>query len=286
MRRRDLLLGGAAAGALASAGPALASPEPLGVALARRIDERQARVHARIAPFSTVAPGFDGAPDQELFAGLVAAAKALTAYGTVHGLDESEVSDPGVQQRLQAACTDMARSMRQVATRLETMPGEQVQRLHGALFEDPTAAKATIDVIRSEVASMGIAPKVRKQLTNTVERVAFRMERQGTQSVLDDVLERFRRADERVSAREDRVADRATPDDDDLPLRSPHEGKNDTALGILLLGMGLTTGGMLVTGIGASSGFLLVCICVSVPMLIATILLLVAAGKVLKGADR
>jgi hypothetical protein len=283
MRRRDVLLGGVAAGALATAGPALAAPER-GSTLAGRIDERQRRLGARVAPFGPMVPDLAGPEDGGLFADLQAAASALVAYGSVHGVSEAQVADAAVQQRLHKACVDAGRSLRSVAGRLEALSSERVAELHASLFADPGWSRRTMDAIRAEVSSMGIAPKVRDQLMRTVERVAFRMERQGTASVLDDLLERFRRAEARIGARADKRVEAARdPEIDDLPLRSPDEDKADQALGAVLLGLGLTTGGVLLVGIASTSGFLALCICVSVPMLVATILLLSASARAFAG---
>lgn len=297
MRRRDLLKGGLAAAALGASRPAEAG-DPIARALAR-IDLQIARLRERTAPMLAALPAFSGQPG--LDEALSGALDALVAYGGVASLDEEAQADPRVQERLWATARGMGRSLDRFALELDSLDEDALEALHAGLADKPELVESGLAALAEETRALDIPKRAREQLLATVEQTAFDLAHGQKSGATRRHLARFQRLKRRVQKSADRLELLERPPVDELrarkaqasgapmdeppPERAGDEDISDeqaAVLGGLLLALGIANGVLFTYGLAGSSGFLALCICVGVPMLAATVLLLVAGAALLQ----
>jgi len=261
-------------------------------------DSREQRLDQRLHPLRELVGALDGSgPDPDLAEFLVQGVRATYAYGDLGTLPLDDQGDPRVQQRLGRAALGMARSLRGLAERLEVLPPGRWEMLDRALFSDRPRLDHLMTQIVDEAGSLGVSPGVVRQLDRTLRRQAFRMEQHSSRSVMEDLVDRFRRLERSVHAADDPFdpVRAATPDETRrawsatggaaLPPMASVADRQDVALGAMLLGVGLVSGVLLVASFLLTEGFSLICVCVSVPMLVGCVMLIAAGVLLMLGGE-
>jgi hypothetical protein len=293
-------MSGAAAGAgvlLPSGALAARGEDPVERVL-RRIERRSARIEARMAPARAHVPAVDGAEgDAGFYDALRDAMVASLVYAEIGRLPVEDQVHPRVQDALWGAAEGMGRSMRLLAGRLESMDAERWAALEGATARNDDQLDVLADAVVAEVDQLGLPPVAARQLDKTVRERVFEVRQRGLRRTVEGLVGRFRKTEASVARSADPfdAVRLATPPEASARVgrrgggalsgggRMRATGGADAALGALLLGIGAVGLVMLVIGtVGSGVGWI-ACLCVSVPLVAGTILVLAAGIALVSG---
>lgn len=296
MRRRDFLRAGAiGAGALASPG-ALAAPSGV-EAMLRSLERRKEQVGARLAPFREVLvelgiPGIDA----DLFDAVLPGLFATLTYAEFAELRPRNQRHPLAQKAIFAAAEDIAGAVRRLADVVEGLGDGHWERLEGALRADEASLDAALDRAMVEVEDLRVPRRAVDMLRSTFGELRLRSRREGLRGILDPLAADVRRMERSISEADDpydpvravtpaAAADELDePSDPDVYDDVPPDNTNMTrALGLMLLGVGIVGVIAVAVSVFATSGFVLICPCVSVPLL-AGIIIVIISGALLASA--
>ena len=299
MRRRDFLRAGAiGAGALASPG-ALAAPAGV-ESMLRTLDRRKEQVAARMAPFRDVL-GELGIPgiDADLFDAVMPGLFATLTYAEFADLRLRNQRHPLAQKAIFQAAEDIASACRRVAQVVEGLTDGDWDRLDRALRDHPDELDAALDRAVVEVDDLRLPRRSVEMLRATFGDLRTRLGRQGLRGILAELADDVRRMERTVVEADDpfdvvravtpaaaseqlaQDSDAEAPTDPDVYDDVPPDNTNVTrALGMMLLGVGCVGFIAIVVSVFATGGFLLICPCVSVPM-IAGLVIVIVAGAIL-----
>lgn len=294
MRRRDLLQASAVgAGALALPLDALAGVDGEVARLLARIDRRCARVAERLSPLREVFIAAIPLEEQGIYEHALGAILSTVVYGELSAVRPKRQSHPAIQARIADAAARIAVGLREVVGFLERIGPARWTELHESLFADRARLNGLLDRVMSEVSDAGLPPGAVRQLDGSARRLAFQMESQGSATALFELVEQFRRLEASVARSADpfepvraatpgalatELADGGqAPPDASAPEVDNHS--RDVALGALLLGVGVVGAGLYVAASIATGGYLIWCVCISAPLLIG--LVMVIMGGVL-----
>lgn len=210
MKRRTLLLGGAAVG-LGSSAQGASGGRRFDAA---RVEAALARIDARMrllaeADFSSRAP--TGETDAELLASRNrlgrAAARSIYFTGAFLELEEHERLHPGVQLRLRRLEPEVDEAVDGMATLIESLGPDDHRSLREAFQRDPNLKAKVGDVLQRVAKEDGFGFTRRLDLRLAVDEMVGRLQAQNPALLLDPPAQKARRiqAHPRTEAEQDRI---------------------------------------------------------------------------------
>jgi hypothetical protein len=196
MKRRDILIGGAALGLAPEAGAATREPEfdPARVESAlERVDQRMASLATM--DLSTSAP--KTVLDTEIFASRArlarAAARTLYFTGAFMEFDEHERLHPGVQERMRRLQPEVDEAVDGLTSFIESLGPSDCRALQEAFRRDPDLATRVGEQLQQVAKDDGFGFSRRVDLRLAVADLGARIRTQNASLLLDPIAQKVRR---------------------------------------------------------------------------------------------
>lgn len=186
MRRRDFM-GWLAAGAL-TASPA-AAEEVANQGAGRREARKLRRALRRLEAAPAGAWQAYSAPEHRPAARLLRSTmRTLAVADSVTSLPPAERRVAEMDEVLQESAAEVDYVLQAHLARIASMRPEDAQRYRSALRADPELPRRVVGDIDAIAAEAGLGARERKRLRDTASHLAWRLERQSLDAVLDDTL--------------------------------------------------------------------------------------------------